>query len=571
MELITSGDLPNKEYAPANKFFSFLWQARRHSPDPTRRGWRPWKINATTTQKFQWGFQNAIIISSIPSCVQKQDILTSLEKLTGGGSVQLISVGPSKQKESWKGLALLGDAEDVLTMAESKRGIQITSEVPVPHIEEEYARAKARFDQAEAVATVHQTEKNSLKKDKARSDLKMARLGLRGFSEYKIGHVHISRAHKGLRVENRPRQALLGAIDRSIEDLNTAIRISEKEMQKLSDDMERVTSRAYSTFSEKLQGMTSVEALQALQNGHKEETLCGVCQEPLGDSDGDGLVIVTQCGHLTCRHCLLGWKKQKQDRGERLTCIECRKPVTSTIVVDPNKVEDQKAVAERKNNAKLLVQEAAKKLRENGTGQLEPRLWEALYLNIELPSGVDRSRDRQFSAIPGEFCAHLRNATGMPTNSTPKCRNENPEAALSSKTRALLRDLPRNELSVVFTSSKSVLKYLLVVLETFDFGCRSLFTGQKEIESKAAIDDWHNDDKITVLVVQAGAAACGLTLTASRKLFLLEPFRKYEVRRFPFWKSKVKLFFFVIMHSCTHEMLTCRTISGWKGGAASVR
>jgi hypothetical protein len=31
-----------------------------------------------------------------------------------------------------------------------------------------------------------------------------------------------------------------------------------------------------------------------------------------------------------------------------------------------------------------------------------------------------------------------------------------------------------------------------------------------------------------VLIVQAGAAACGLTLTAACKMFIMEPFRKHE-------------------------------------------
>ena len=86
----------------------------------------------------------------------------------------------------------------------------------------------------------------------------------------------------------------------------------------------------------------------------------------------------------------------------------------------------------------------------------------------------------------------------------------------------------------------------MVVLEIFDFGCRALFTGQKEEESKVALDDWHSDDKVTVLIVQAGAAACGLTLTAARKLFLLEPFRKYEVCT---WSNPILIFFLNTMPS----------------------
>jgi hypothetical protein len=356
----------------------------------------------------------------------------------------------------------------------------------------------------------------------------MARRGLRGYSEYKVGHIHIERAFQGFRSENRPRKDAIVELDKEIKNADNQIQNSRKEMQTLLEEMERVTNKMTSNVSAKVQGMTSVEALQALQTGNKENTMCTICLEHLGHSDRDGLVTVFQCSHLMCRHCFLQLENSKKANGDRLTCSECRKPITSTIVVDPSKVEDTEVVTERKNSAKRLVEKAAKML-QDGNGILNPELWEALYHSIELKPGLDISRDRQCPAISGDLLGHIRNATKMKPNSTPKCRSENPEATLSSKFRALLRDLPKDDLSVVFTSSKAVLQHLLVVLEIFDYGCRALFTGQKEAESKAALDDWHNDDNVTVLVVQAGAAACGLTLTAARKLFLMEPFRKYEV------------------------------------------
>jgi hypothetical protein len=66
------------------------------------------------------------------------------------------------------------------------------------------------------------------------------------------------------------------------------------------------------------------------------------------------------------------------------------------------------------------------------------------------------------------------------------------------------------------------------VLDIHNIGCRGLFVGQTEADAKDAIDEWHNDSSVLVLVVQAGAAACGLTLTASCRMFLLSPFLKYE-------------------------------------------
>eukprot|EP00537_Pseudo-nitzschia_pungens_P000806 CAMPEP_0172375864 /NCGR_PEP_ID=MMETSP1060-20121228/63765_1 /TAXON_ID=37318 /ORGANISM="Pseudo-nitzschia pungens, Strain cf. cingulata" /LENGTH=85 /DNA_ID=CAMNT_0013103155 /DNA_START=87 /DNA_END=341 /DNA_ORIENTATION=- len=82
--------------------------------------------------------------------------------------------------------------------------------------------------------------------------------------------------------------------------------------------------------------------------------------------------------------------------GSTVSCIECRKPISRSqlISVDPKKV-DQDHSTDRKSEAIALVQQAAKMLEEN-YGQLEPHLWEALYLVIDLPAGVDRNLHSYF-------------------------------------------------------------------------------------------------------------------------------------------------------------------------------
>jgi hypothetical protein len=208
-------------------------------------------------------------------------------------------------------------------------------------------------------------------------------------------------------------------------------------------------------------------------------------------------------------------------------CPSCRKPVAfaEVVRVDPTRTADQEASDKRRVEAKSLVQDASQML-EKSNGQLDPHLWEALYLAIDFPPGADKSVHGTFTAIPGQFLAHLRHATGMPV-----CCNPNEGVGsfeLPSKIRALLSDLPRDERSVVFASSKQTVKHLLTLLEMKHIGCRGLFTGQSEAKSESAVQDWKSNDTIRVLVVQAGAAACGLTLTAASKMFILEPFIKHE-------------------------------------------
>lgn len=163
-------------------------------------------------------------------------------------------------------------------------------------------------------------------------------------------------------------------------------------------------------------------------------------------------------------------------------------------------------------------------------------MWDQLYLAIDEPDGVDDSLDCRVSALPRHFLGHLRACIqGIAVHSLPSDKpsvldmNNN---SLSSKVKALLRDLPREERSVIFSASKATIQHLESVFQSFGIGCRSLFSGQKVECSERAVLEWQstcsllngNTIPCPVLLVQAGAAASGLTLTAACKMFLLEPF-----------------------------------------------
>jgi hypothetical protein len=405
-----------------------------------------------------------------------------------------------------------------------KNGLRVKCSEKVPYIEDQFLRSKIRFETAESMVVVHPSPENKLKEAEAERAYKLARLGLRAYGEYKEGHVLVNRAFLGFRLQGKARVSIFDTLNASIETVKHSIKASQKEIHAFEKEIDDLQIRQNSKYSEKVQGLTAVEALQALQNGQAEDTTCPVCQEALGGT-GD-LVAATQCGHLSCSGCMENWKREKQ--GQTLTCMECRKPVHRIITIDPSKKEDKKVIAQRKNEARQIVQKAAKLLKENGSGVLDPRVWQALYETMELPKRADSARDRKFPAIPGDLLGHIRTATNLPINYGAKSPVDPKSVLFSSKVRALLHDLPKGELSVVFTSSKSFLMHLIQVFEVLEIGCRALYTGQKDDESRNALDDWHNDDRISVLFVQAGAAACGLTLTAASKLFLMEPFLKYE-------------------------------------------
>lgn len=169
--------------------------------------------------------------------------------------------------------------------------------------------------------------------------------------------------------------------------------------------------------------------------------------------------------------------------------------------------------------------------------------WEQLFLAIDTPEGANRSLDARVSSIPRDVLAHLRNCTGMPVHCgrlhKPAEQNgDSRSCPYSTKVKALLADLPpRGERSVVFSSSNATIKHLLFVLEAEGIGNRALFTGQHTSASEKALTEWQSSRldetgqstiPYPVLLVQAGAAASGLTLTAACKMFLMEPFVRHE-------------------------------------------
>ena len=423
-------------------------------------------------------------------------------------------------------------------------GVQLKTQEKCPLIEQEIEAAKIKYHEAEAMFKVHPCEVNERNLSKAKLVYKKSKLGLRILDKrnHRSGQVLCSSAFGQFRgsgpktsgeILGETLREIAESSDRLAKNLNIINR-QEKTIKSMERKME------LNVAGTGVENLNTIDGLQALKNGEADKTNCPICFDNLGEGDhSDGKVALTRCGHMSCKSCLKKWMDQKEAEGSNVSCIECRKPIRfdQLIFVDPKKVEERHFES-RKKKAQVLVSQAARMLEEN-YGQLEHHLWEALYLVIDLPSGIDRNHHTFYTAIPGLFLGHLRNAMGncLPIDSNANQKSLHPDGKipLPSKFRALLADLPRDELSVVFASSKSVVQHLQCVLQKEGFGCKSLFVGQSEKESESAVSNWESppsDDtdvnNTTVLIVQAGAAACGLTLTAASKMFIIEPFRKHE-------------------------------------------
>jgi len=554
--------LLNRGFRPTDKFFgltenSSVVRDGNATGKSMQRYEREEKLFRLGKQRaeFRWAHPFALVFSHIPIQLHEMQIRESienvLESVSSTSCTQIIRVSESPDSETWEAIVQFAEREDFDRFERRLKkadGVKVMIKEKLPCIEQEIAATEAKFREAEAMCIVHPSEVNERNLAKARTAHKKSKLGLRILDKehHRSGQILCSRAFGSFRGSSpRTWEALERTASKQIEDATALLTehtsIMNQQEKTLKSMQEKIEMNLAGTGAENL---TTIDVLQALKNNEPEKTNCPICYDNLGEGENsNGTVALTRCGHMSCKLCLEKWMYHKEGNGEALSCIECRKPISreQLIFVDPKKA-DCRHFENRKNKAAVLVQEAAKMLEEN-YGQLEPHLWEALYLVIDLPPEIDRNRHGRFTAIPGLFMGHLKHAMGncLPIDSGPNAMasaiaNSN-KIRLPSKFRALLADLPRNELSVVFASSKPIVLHLQCVLEMEGFGCKTLFVGQSEKESESAISDWEsfspdnpNGDasSASVLIVQAGAAACGLTLTAASRMFIIEPFRKHE-------------------------------------------
>jgi len=208
--------------------------------------------------------------------------------------------------------------------------------------------------------------------------------------------------------------------------------------------------------------------------------------------------------------------------------------LSDVIHIDHLASDDEEELKQR-TQAKAKVIEASKVL-ATSDGILDADMWQSLFLSIDVPTNVDNSPHHLHTALRRDVLAHFRAACGMridsPRSSAPS--SDQPiTTGLSSKIQTLLHDLPFGEHAVVFCASKEMVLHLAVVIKAKGIECFSLFTGQKTAETSKCVSTWETTEANTsmvgpVLVIQAGAAASGLTLTKASKVFLMEPFQRQE-------------------------------------------
>ena len=571
LERITTGQVPLA--ANIHRSVAALWRWRaavqeRMSGDvetteklPTMlvRGWRPSaqfiiRDLSIAHPDYGWTHPFALALHNIPQGVEPEELHAAIAETLETTKHKIVV------KSNGRAIVQFQDSVGAkLLRHHAKRGIAIKTNIPVPFVEGEFKDCEAVYEQAKNENNVYPTMGSRRRVKLAQKKMEAAQRGLLIVLEDQSAHVRLLRAKDPPRSLYPGKAAFLyNNLKQDIEDANQRLATHVpvvNEHTKLVRNLERAAE-----VPDEIKQMSSFESLEAMSFKEYDKTSCVICMGVLGASDpkctdesNPGLVGLTSCGHLFCTKCICDYMANQSASHSQPKCPTCRKDIEkNTLVnVDPSLSRNlEQKEAKQRSKAKSVIQKAAKMLEESN-GQLDQDMWLQLFLSIDPPSHVSQRGDPRVSAIPKEVISFFRAATCFEHvhNNPSALPSLEPAHGLSSKMQALLRDLPRTERSVVFTSSRAAVKHLMALLEYHTIGRRAVFSGQNPEEAETAVQEW-KDSIVTagrelqldeekkgslspvenplVLIVQAGAAASGLTLTAACKMFFMEPFVRQE-------------------------------------------
>ena len=455
----------------------------------------------------------------------------------------------------WMAFVRVRDDEvhkQIMRQAESKTGIVLPSSETIPRIQAILDVVVDQYNQAHAEHSVHPCAENKKRKLEAQKKLDRAKIGLTIYSD-SVSHastslnVVLTRAFKGLRAA--PQSSIITSCVETVEQATLDLEKALSRLQEGRQTLTRLEAALKKGFSQEFTQRSAFDILLSIRRKRFEETMCTICLGYLGanyemsrEDISTPVVSMIACGHFFCVECLDQHIHSEISRFKALTCPLCRQSYNKSsdvMLIDHNLNEDEEN-ERRHKEAKAKVLEASNMLASSEGVALEGELWNALYLSIPVPSHVSHDPHHLHTALPREFLAHVRAATGMEACSSrldrPTAWSEEVSntAGLSSKIQQLLIDLPQGEHAVVFATTKENVLHLETVLKAKlgNHNCFSLYTGQDSKTAEEAVSSWSFTDAHSrygpVLVVQAGAAAAGLTLTTASKLFIMEPFSRHE-------------------------------------------
>ena len=527
----------------------------RKLPSLLTRGWRPSAKFKRELPKYHpeygWAHPVALALHNIPHAVKPHELHCAIANVVNSTEHTLVT------KSNGCAIVQFSDANQAKMLRQlAKRGVEVNTVDRVPFVEESLRQCEAANEEARNENDVYSTVESRKRVRETQREMEAASRGLLIVLDEESPHIRLVRA-KGPPRSQHPRMAvvLYDLLEEDIQVSNQTLAVNipvANEQAKLLKNLGRATE-----VPDDVKQLSAFESLEAMSFKEYEKTSCVICMGSLGSSDTHsidestpGLVGLTPCGHLFCASCISDYIANQMASDRQAKCPTCRKELDTRAlaVVDPSLCAySEQREASQRSGAKSLIRKAAKMLEESN-GQLDKDMWLQLFLAIDPPTHVSQRGDPRVSAIPREVISFFRAATcfAQVHNNAAALPDLNPAHGLSSKMQALLRDLPRSERSVVFTSSRSAVKHLMALLSYHSIGNRAVFSGQGPAQAERAVFDWKgasvgsdveklteenavsSSDNPLVLIVQAGAAAAGLTLTAACKMFFLEPFVRQE-------------------------------------------
>lgn len=291
--------------------------------------------------------------------------------------------------------------------------------------------------------------------------------------------------------------------------------------------------------------------LDELVEGKKHQ--CSIC---LGTVEKP---TFTRCVHLFCAKCLVLSFHASRHVGEgrhgpnHAPCPVCRRAYSleSLICVKVDSMEAKAAeVAALKKAARKTAADAKRRGNARAFGDQVPRYSDAITAEelVELPPpNTDRlsSRNARFPALNRLFITHMQLATGLPLASKRSACPVGavPDGKISGKQEATddqlawwspkaaalvesIRALNPKEKVVVFSQYKRAILHCTIVLQSARIPCVRVVKGDKSHMQHTAVHTFNQDPDCRVLLLHAGPAAAGLTLTVARHVIMLEPFAK---------------------------------------------
>ena len=279
--------------------------------------------------------------------------------------------------------------------------------------------------------------------------------------------------------------------------------------------------------------------VQAIMRG--ESPTCSICYCDVENP------TFTRCGHLACRACMLKWLQAAPALAMRSSgannaaglkqapCMMCRQPfsVNELIEVDANldKFDDSEPLLN--DNAAINLNPFEDRFL-GISKNVVPFCAEDMthFSKIFAEACEEENQPRigmhlAYPSLPSSFLTALKVAAGIDPATTSRVSCPGSRSPKISGLLKILKQIKkRGEKCVIFSQQQESVNHVCHILREEKILHTRIIKADRETLQKAAVHTFMTQEVCLAIVLHAGAAAAGLTLTAAQNVILLEPFLK---------------------------------------------